>query len=135
MTLTPRPGILEVAPYVGGEASISGVSQVMRLASNENPLGASPRAIGAYSVLKDELHRYPDGGVTQLRAAIAEAEGLDPARIVCGAGSDELIALLVRGYAGPKASSSSSLAGASVGRNLSKVNRWPLSHARIRSKS
>ncbi len=101
MTLTPRPGILEVAPYVGGEASVPGVKRVMRLASNENPLGASPRAISAYSVLKDDLNRYPDGAAARLRQALAEAEGLDPARIVCGAGSDELIALLVRGYAGP----------------------------------
>ncbi len=101
MTLTPRPGILEVAPYVGGEASVPGVNRVVRLASNENPLGASPRAAAAYSALKDDLHRYPDGGATALRQALAEAENLDAARIVCGAGSDELIALLVRGYAGP----------------------------------
>jgi len=101
MALTPRPGILEVAPYVGGDSSVPGVKRAIRLASNENPLGASPRAISAYSVLKDELHRYPDGGVTDLRQAIAEAEGLDPAQIVCGAGSDELIDFLARGYAGP----------------------------------
>jgi histidinol-phosphate aminotransferase len=101
MTLTPRPGILEVAPYIGGEASVPGVERVVRLASNENPLGASPRAISAYSILKDDLNRYPDGSAARLRHALAEAEGLDPARIVCGAGSDELIVLLVRGYAGP----------------------------------
>ncbi len=101
MTPTPRPGILEVAPYVGGEASVPGVKRVARLASNENPLGASPRAVAAYDALKDDLHRYPDGAATHLRQALAEAENLDPARIVCGAGSDELIALLVRGYAGP----------------------------------
>ena len=101
MTLTPRPGILEVTPYVGGEASISGRNRAIRLASNENPLGASPRAAAAYAALRDELHRYPDGAAHELRETIARVEELDPARIVCGAGSDELIALLVRGYAGP----------------------------------
>jgi histidinol-phosphate aminotransferase len=101
MTLTPRPGILEVAPYVGGESSAQGANRVVRLASNENPLGASPRAVAAYLALKDELHRYPDGGAVELRAAIARSETLDAARMVCGAGSDELISLLVRAYAGP----------------------------------
>ncbi len=101
MTLTPRPGILEVAPYVGGEATIPGKNRVIRLASNENPLGPSPRAMAAYAALEKEIHRYPDGGAERLRETIAGAEELDPAHIVCGAGSDELIALLVRGYAGP----------------------------------
>lgn len=101
MALTPRPGILEVAPYVGGDSAAPGANRAIRLASNENPLGASPRAVAAYTALKDELHRYPDGGAADLRAALARAEGLAAERIVCGAGSDELIALLVRGYAGP----------------------------------
>ena len=100
MALPPRPGILELTPYVGGEAAIPGANRVIRLASNENPLGASPRATAAYTALKDDLHRYPDGGMAELRSAIAGSEDLDPARIVCGAGSDELIALLVRAYAG-----------------------------------
>ena len=99
--MTPRHGMLEVTPYVGGEASISGRNRAIRLASNENPLGASPRAAAAYAALRDELHRYPDGAARELRETIARVEELDPARIVCGAGSDELIALLVRGYAGP----------------------------------
>jgi len=101
MTLTPRPGIMEIAPYVGGEAAIPGKNRVIRLASNENPLGPSPLASAAYVALEKALQRYPDGGARVLREAIARAEDLDPARIVCGAGSDELIALLVRGYAGP----------------------------------
>ena len=101
MTPTPRPGILEVAPYVGGDAAIPGRNRVIRLASNENPLGPSPRAMAAYATVEKEIHRYPEGGALALREAIAGAEDLDPARIVCGAGSDELIALLVRGYAGP----------------------------------
>jgi len=101
MTAAPRPGILGVAPYVGGEAAIPGRNRAIRLASNENPLGASSMAIAAYAGLKDELHRYPDGAAAELREALGRSEGIDPARIVCGAGSDELIALLVRGYAGP----------------------------------
>jgi histidinol-phosphate aminotransferase len=99
--LEPRPGILDVEPYVGGEAAIAGRNRVIRLASNENPLGPSPRAKAAYVAHQEELHRYPDGGANRLRAAIAEIHGLDADRLVCGAGSDELIALLVRGYAGP----------------------------------
>ncbi len=101
MSLTPRPGILDVAPYVGGEAEAAGFAEPIRLASNENPLGASPRAREAYGALSAELHRYPDGGAQALRRAIAERHGLDPARIVCGNGSDELISLLIRAYAGP----------------------------------
>jgi histidinol-phosphate aminotransferase len=101
MPVIPRPGILEVSPYVGGESAATGRNRAIRLASNENPLGPSPQASAAYAALRDELHRYPDGAARALRAAIAEAHGLDAGRIVCGAGSDELIALLVRAYAGP----------------------------------
>ena len=101
MAPTPRPGILDIEPYVGGEAHLEGVEDVARLASNENPLGASPRVQAAYAELAGELHRYPDGGSTALREALADLHDLDPARIVCGAGSDELISLLVRAYAGP----------------------------------
>ena len=97
----PRPGIMEVTAYVGGEAAIPGANRVIRLASNENPLGASPRAIAAYTALQGELHRYPDGGASELRRTIAEAHDLPEEQLVCGAGSDELIGLLVRAYAGP----------------------------------
>src|SRR5271167_941545 len=97
----PRPGILEIAPYVGGEARIPGVDRPIRLASNESALGPSPKAIAAYSALASEIHRYPEGSAEVLRQAIGQCHGLDPARIVCGAGSDELIALLLRCYAGP----------------------------------
>jgi len=100
MPLTPRPGILDVTPYVGGEAEVPGIAEPIRLASNENPLGASPRAQQAYAALADQLHRYPDGAAQVLRRAIAECHGLDPARIVCGNGSDELISLLIHAYAG-----------------------------------
>src|SRR5579863_8705206 len=97
----PRPGILDIAPYVGGEAKAAGVARPIRLASNESALGPSAKAMAAYRALADEIHRYPEGGSDELRAALAERHELDPARIVCGAGSDELIALLLRAYAGP----------------------------------
>jgi histidinol-phosphate aminotransferase len=96
-----RPGILGIAPYVGGEASIPGVNRVIKLASNESALGPSPRAIEALKAHAAIAHRYPDGATGELRAALAAHFALDPARIVCGNGSDELIALLVRAYAGP----------------------------------
>ncbi len=99
--LTPRPGIMDIAPYVGGEATAPGVARVVRLASNENPLGSGKAARAAYRSLSGDLHRYPDGAATALREAIAENENLDAARIVCGAGSDELISLLTAAYAGP----------------------------------
>jgi histidinol-phosphate aminotransferase len=99
--VTPRQGILDVSPYVGGESSLPGVNRVVKLASNENPLGCSPRAQAAYTALGDQLHLYPDGGHGELRQAIGRRYGLDHQRIVCGAGSDELLALLGRAYAGP----------------------------------
>jgi histidinol-phosphate aminotransferase len=97
----PRPGILDIAPYVGGEAKIVGVEQPIRLASNESALGPSAKAVAAYRALAGEIHRYPDGNAEELRETLARRHVLDPARIVCGAGSDELITLLLRCYAGP----------------------------------
>ena len=96
----PKPGIMDVQPYVGGLHTVEGVDKVVVLASNECPLGASPRAIKAYQKESGKLHLYPDGGAGELRAAIGERFGLDPARIVCGAGSDEVISLMIGAYAG-----------------------------------
>jgi len=100
-TLLPRPGILEIKPYVGGESALTGVEHVIKLSSNEGALGPSPKAVEAYRTLGAEIHRYPDGGCHAVRNAIGNRYGLDAERIVCGAGSDELIGLLVRAYAGP----------------------------------
>lgn len=97
----PRPGILEIAPYVGGESSVPGVNRIIKLSSNEGALGPSPKAIAAAQAQAATMHRYPDGGNAILRQALAQHHGLDIDRIVCGNGSDELIALLVRAYAGP----------------------------------
>ena len=96
----PRPGILDISPYVGGESKAE-AERVVRLAANEGALGPSPKAMAAYRSLATELHRYPDGGSTALRAALGKHYGLDADRIVCGSGSDELISLLVKAYAGP----------------------------------
>ena len=96
----PGPGILDIGLYVPGEAKIEGAERPIRLASNESALGPSPKAMAAYRALAGELHRYPEGDSAELRAALGRAHGLDPDRIVCGSGSDELIALLLRAYAG-----------------------------------
>ncbi len=100
-TIAPRPGVLSIAPYVGGESKAPGANRVIKLSSNENPLGPSPRAIEAFKAAADKLPLYPDGGATGLRRTIAEVKGLDAGHIVCGAGSDELISLLCYAYAGP----------------------------------
>src|ERR1051326_7469065 len=96
----PGPGILDIAPYVGGESKVAGVERPIRLASHENALGPSRQATAAYRAVADEIHRYPDGGAAELRAALGRHHQLDLERIVCGAGSDELISLLLRAYAG-----------------------------------
>ena len=98
----PQPGILDISPYVGGRSTAGEPGgRVIKLSSNESPFGPSPRAIEAYRAVADELHRYPDGGAHDLRAALAQRYGLDAQRIVCGNGSDELIAMLTRAYIGP----------------------------------
>jgi histidinol-phosphate aminotransferase len=97
----PQPGILEINPYVPGESEVAGNLKPVKLSSNETPLGPSPRAIAAYKALADQLDRYPDGAATHLRTAIAKQYGLDPGRIVCGCGSDELINLIAHAYIGP----------------------------------
>ena len=94
----PRPGVLKIKPYVPGKSHAPGVAKVHKLSSNESPLGPSPQAIAAYRALAEHLEDYPDGAATALREAIGRAYGLDPDRIVCGAGSDDLLNLLARAY-------------------------------------
>lgn len=94
----PRPGVLTISPYVPGKSSAPGVAKVFKLSSNETPLGPSPKAIEAYRTVGQHLEDYPDGAAAELREAIGRAFGLDPARIVCGAGSDDLLNLLARAY-------------------------------------
>src|SRR5271167_376578 len=94
----PRPEIMAIQAYVPGKSSAPGVAKIHKLSSNETPLGPSPKAIEAYKSVAGHLEAYPDGAATRLREAIGRAFGLDPARIVCGAGSDDLLNLLARAY-------------------------------------
>jgi histidinol-phosphate aminotransferase len=96
----PQPGILDIEAYVGGESKVAGRKKPIKLASNEGALGPSPKALAAYRKAATQIHRYPDGQCSELRRALGKAHGLDPARIVCGAGSDELLGMLCRAYAG-----------------------------------
>ncbi|MBY8974597.1 histidinol-phosphate transaminase [Rhodobacteraceae bacterium NNCM2] len=100
-TIVPRPGILDITPYKGGAAKVEGVARVYKLSSNENPLGPSEAAKEAARKATATMELYPDGGHRQLREAIAGIHGIEADRIVCGAGSDEIIALLCRAYSGP----------------------------------
>lgn len=97
----PQPGIMEIEPYQGGAASVEGVENAIKLSSNENPFGPSDKVIEAYQRAQHQLHRYPPNDHAALRAAIGEVHGLDPATIICGAGSDEIISFLCQAYAGP----------------------------------
>jgi histidinol-phosphate aminotransferase len=92
---------MDIKPYIGGESQIEGVTRIIKLSSNEGALGPSPKAMAAYQAVASEMHRYPDGSAQALREAIAARYDLDAARIVCGAGSDELLGILCRAYAGP----------------------------------
>ena len=96
----PKAGIMNIAPYVGGKSKAKEGVRVVKLSSNETPLGASPKAIEAYTNWQTQLHRYPDGTSALLREAIAKTYNLPAQQIVCGNGSDELIGLLVHAYAG-----------------------------------
>jgi histidinol-phosphate aminotransferase len=99
-TPQPRPTILSIEPYVGGESKIPGVNRIIKLSSNEGAFGVPPGARAAMVEAAAEMHRYPDGGATALREAIGRRFGLDLARIVCGNGSDELIGQLILSYGG-----------------------------------
>src|SRR5580693_1795616 len=94
----PRPGVLDIEAYVPGKSKAPGVAKIFKLSSNETPLGPSPRAIAAYRSWAEHLEDYPDGSASDLREAIGRAFGLDPDRIVCGAGSDDLLHLLANAY-------------------------------------
>lgn len=98
----PHASVLAIDTYVPGKSKAQGfVGTIHKLSSNETPLGASPLAKAAFQAAVDKLEVYPDGTARLLREAIGAAHGLDPARIVCGAGSDELLALLASIYCEP----------------------------------
>src|SRR5258708_7445007 len=94
----PRPGVLAIDPYVPGKSTAPGVARVFKRSSNEQPVGPSPKGIAAYKAAAEHLEDYPDGASTALREAIGRAFGLDPGRIVCGAGSDRLLNLIADAY-------------------------------------
>ena len=97
----PKPGIMDISPYVPGDDGAGLTGRVFKLASNETPLGASPAAIAAYRDNASRLAIYPDGSASALRKAIGAHFGLNPDRIVCGAGSDEVLNLIAWAYLGP----------------------------------
>ncbi|MGF1455003.1 MAG: histidinol-phosphate transaminase [Alphaproteobacteria bacterium] len=99
----PRPvaGIDAIAPYLAGSSHGAGDGRTVKLSSNEGALGPSPAAIEAARKAAGDLTRYPDPHCEGLREAIGAAHGLDPARIVCGNGSDEILALLAQCYLAP----------------------------------
>ncbi len=100
--ITPQPGIMDITLYEGGASHVEGRTNVLKLSSNENPLGASDAAKEAFARAVHDLHRYPVTDHAALRQAIGEAHGLNPAQIICGTGSDEIIHFLCQAYAGPK---------------------------------
>ncbi|NAZ36001.1 histidinol-phosphate transaminase [Rubellimicrobium sp. CFH 75288] len=99
--IVPQPGIMDIALYEGGASRLEGKTNVLKLSSNENPLGPPEAAREAFARAARDLHRYPSTDHAELRAAIGEVWGLDPGRIVCGVGSDEIITFLCQAYAGP----------------------------------
>ena len=99
--IRPQGGIMEIALYQGGTAKIAGRDDAVKLSSNENPFGAGDLARAAYARAGHDLHRYPSTDHAGLRAAIGARFGLDSGRVICGAGSDEVISFLCQAYAGP----------------------------------
>jgi histidinol-phosphate aminotransferase len=98
---TPRREILTIHPYVAGESEIQGANRTIKLSSNEGAFGVPPSAQAAIAAAASEAYRYPDGGADRLRLALGKRWGLDPARIVCGAGSDDLLYQFCLSYGGP----------------------------------
>jgi histidinol-phosphate aminotransferase len=97
----PRADVMAIDAYVPGKSGAAGVAKVHKLSSNETPLGPSPLAVAAFRSVADHLALYPDGSASRLREAIARRYGLDAALIVCGNGSDDILALLAHAYLRP----------------------------------
>jgi histidinol-phosphate aminotransferase len=101
-----RPQIKDFEPYLPGRSMECvrrerGLKRIMKLASNENPLGASPKALAAIRKAAKNLFLYPDGASVSLRAAVARKAGVEPDRVIIGAGSDELIELMGKAFLNP----------------------------------
>lgn len=97
--LKTKKEILNIAPYTPGKSKIAGVAKPLKLSSNENGLGCSPKAAAAYKSF-DSFNRYPDATASELRASIGKVHNLDPEKIICGAGSDEILEIIAYAYAG-----------------------------------
>ncbi len=95
----PKPWIDAITPYMPGKSKTGADGPVVKLSSNENPLGTSAAAATALAETRTSLARYPDPDSTKLREAIGALHDLDPARIICGTGSDELLHLAAGAYA------------------------------------
>ena len=98
--ISPQPGIMQIDLYQSGKATVDGVNNVVKLSSNENPFGPSDAAQEAFTRAVHQLHRYPLSDQRPLREAIGEVHDLNPDQIICGAGSDEIIAFLCQAFAG-----------------------------------
>ena len=96
----PQPGILRIAPYVPGKSQAAPGVEAVKLSANESPLGTSPAALTALAEANARPDIYPEGTSKALREALGEVHGLDPGRIVCGNGSDDLLHLLAQCYLG-----------------------------------
>jgi histidinol-phosphate aminotransferase len=106
MALQVHPDIRSLSPYVPGKPIEElqrelGLTRVIKLASNENPLGPSPKALAVLSGTQNMLHRYPDGGAYQLRRAIADRWKVAVEQVILGNGSDEILSLLTRTFLVP----------------------------------
>lgn len=97
----PKDWIMGISPYVPGKSASDDGRKLVKLSANENPLGTSPKAREAMTAATADLATYPDPGAAILREAIAKHHGLDPARVIYGTGSDELLHLASSAYAGP----------------------------------
>ncbi|ANI77793.1 MULTISPECIES: histidinol-phosphate transaminase [Sphingobium] len=97
----PKEWILGISPYVPGKAAADDGRPLIKLSANENPLGTGEAARAALLAATADLATYPDPGAAKMREAIAAAHGLDPARVIYGTGSDELLHIAASAYAGP----------------------------------
>lgn len=99
--IKPLPHVLDIEPYLPGDSALAGAARIIKLSSNESPLGPGPAAREAAMRSLQSLERYPESSARIVRRALGEAYGLDPERIVCEAGSEQLINLIARTFAGP----------------------------------
>lgn len=97
----PKPGILDIIPYKPGKSKVEGVEHPIKLSSNENILGCSPKAKAAFIAAADSLNLYPDGRAGRLREAVAAHFRLEPDRLVFGDGTDELLHLICQAFLEP----------------------------------